>query len=409
MSEDQVAALNRKIEQMGEAIIGQLEKKLAGKAQPAEPAQDETRAAMLSKIGEMERTIKDFQEKSLAGTSQIKNMEESKIGAHREIEDLLKAVKEQQKYSELDRQMHTQLEKAWGRVEDMEKRLLDFFGTVSNRAPQGASAEDLVPQLRKIVEAGLDERLRPVESALRESAAKSEAAAGASSGAEARVREISAGAEARIREISAGAEARALEISASVGERLDVLTAEVRRLQAEAAAGKELMAGLIAEVKKELLTSARENFAAGNDALARQQDALSALRDGLEKTLRAGLEAAAADVRAENGRQLERIRDLYGLSASSQAAMASVSGTAGAVEASLSGVVAALRNFLKGWESSNMGSMIGVSGDMIRKNFKAAGEFVGELEKESLAIVRARGEMDANIARAKTKAVEGDK
>lgn len=422
VSEEQVATINKKLEQM--------EKKLSEQPPAAPAEQAGAGAAVLSKIEEMEARMKDFQEKFLMGAAQIKNIEESKIGARREIEELLKVVREQQKYSELDRQMHDQLEKAWGRVEDMEKRLMDFYGTISKTPPQPAPAAEVPPEVYKLAEAALEERLKPIESALKEIAAKMEAAPGVSFGVEARVREL----------------------SAAVDARLGGFASEIRQVHVTSFAGAERVEGVLAEVKKDVLSSVREAFAEGSGAFIKHVDAaaldgrermdafsklavshidgLSAVcrgtdskldalgsliksesertRDELGKTLRAGIEAAA-DARAENARQLEKIKEIYGLSASGVAAMSAVSGNISAIEESLGGLSAGLNAFLKGLAAVNMDAILGVSGALIRKSFESAGELAAELEKETLQLAKAKGEIEANITRVNAKPGTGEK
>ncbi len=53
--------------------------------------------------------------------------------ARKEMEDLLKAIREQQRSGELDRQMRQQLEKAHTRIEELEKKLLDFSNQALRR------------------------------------------------------------------------------------------------------------------------------------------------------------------------------------------------------------------------------------------------------------------------------------
>lgn len=423
VSEEQVATINKKLELM--------EKKLSEQPPAAPAEQTGAGAAVLSKIAEMEARMKDFQEKFLLGAAQIKNIEESKISARREIEELLKVVREQQKYSELDRQMHDQLEKAWGRVEDMEKRLMDFYGTISKTPPQPAPAAELPPEVYKLAEAALEERLKPLESALKEIAAKLEAAPGVSFGVEARVREL----------------------SAAVDARLGGFASEIRQVHVTSFAGAERVEGILAEVKKDVLSSVREAFSEGSGAFIKHVDAaaldgrermdafsklavnhidaLSAVcratdskldalgsliksesertRDEFGKTLRAGIEAAAADARAENARQLEKIKEIYGLSASGVAAMSAVSGNISGIEERLGGLSAGLNAFLKGLAAVNMDAILGVSGALIRKSFESVGELAAELEKETLQLAKAKGEIEANITRVNARPGTGEK
>ena len=151
---DSVAILKQKLDALEKNIVSQLEKKISEQLKalpsaspvapprppsppPPPPPERSVPAfaagmgdALLSKIAELERRLGEFSQQASLSASQMRNIEESKISARREIEDLLKAVREQQKYSEIDRQMHSQLEKSWSRVEELEKKLMDFYSSV---------------------------------------------------------------------------------------------------------------------------------------------------------------------------------------------------------------------------------------------------------------------------------------
>ena len=429
VSEEQVAALNRKIELMEKNIVGQIEKKLSEHPPAAE--QNPAGAAALSKIEEMEARMKDFQEKFLLGAAQIKNIEESKISARREIEELLKVVREQQKYSELDRAMHAQLEKAWTRVEELEKRMMEVYTTAAKKPAEPAapavSPAEIAAAVLKAVDARLEERLAPLETALKNAALKIETG------------------PAAVR----GIEGRGGELSAAVDARLAGFSAEIRQLHIEAFAGKERVEEIITEVKRDVLSSVREVLAesgcvfikhvdmaaldgrermdallkltvdhvdglsavCGNNGLKmdalgslvksenmRMLAAVSAMRDEIEKALRAGIEAAAGAARAENAGQLEKIKKIYGLSASNLAALSAVFGNISALEESLSGVSAGVKGFVKGLSSVNMEALLGVSGALIKKSFESAGALAVELEKERLYLAKTKGEIAATMA-----------
>lgn len=173
VSEDTVNLLRQKIDALEKNIISQLDKRLseqakAAAAQPAPanatpppppPRQQAVEAAFLQKMGELERRMEEFGRMTMLSASQMKNIEESKISARREIEDLLKAVREQQKYSELDRQMHDQLEKSWARVEELEKKLMGFYASLLDSRRVGQEEESRLS-------AGLACRLSAMETRL---------------------------------------------------------------------------------------------------------------------------------------------------------------------------------------------------------------------------------------------------
>ena len=143
-SSESVSALKQKMESMERNIVSILEQKLAEQLKPMSPPPPPPNRPAPPEMGLLLKKIEEL-EKKLADSSQfsavqMKNIEESKISARREIEDLLKAVREQQKYSEMDRQMHEQLEKSWGRVGELEKKLMDFYSSILAVQAQGAQA-----------------------------------------------------------------------------------------------------------------------------------------------------------------------------------------------------------------------------------------------------------------------------
>jgi hypothetical protein len=283
----------------------------------------------------------------------------------------------------------------------------------------------LPPEGYRQPQAGFEERLKPLEAALKEISVRMDSGQGASFGAEARVRELSAAVDARL----AG------------------LATEVRQARAASLADAERVERLLTEVKKDVLSCVREALAEGSGAVikhantaaldGREQmdelakltvkhvdaifavsrdsglklDALGSLvksesertREEILKTLGAGIEAAAADARAENARQLAKITEICGISASGITAMSAVSGNISEIEESLGGLSAGLNAFLKGLAAVNLEGILGVSGALIRKGFESAGELAAELEKETLKLSRAKGEIEANIARAKAR------
>lgn len=161
-----LTALKQKIDALEKNIVSQLEKKIgdhlksAATAAPAVPqaaapvppapppaADHKAESGMLyRKLEDLERRLASFGQTAAFSASQMKNIEESKISARREIEDLLKAVREQQKYSEMDRQIHAQLEKAWTRAEELERKLMEFYSSVlameAKRRDETAAASD---------------------------------------------------------------------------------------------------------------------------------------------------------------------------------------------------------------------------------------------------------------------------
>jgi membrane-associated HD superfamily phosphohydrolase len=175
-----MADLKRKIDAMEKNIVSQLEKKIGESFKAAAPLQstpppppptaprqpDMNAQFLLAKIGELDKRLEEFSHNAIVSAVQMKNIEESKISARREIEDLLKVVREQQKYSEMDRQMHDQLEKAWTRAEELEKKLMDFYSSVLSmetrrREDSSASSDKAAAAIEALAArlAGIEEKL----------------------------------------------------------------------------------------------------------------------------------------------------------------------------------------------------------------------------------------------------------
>ncbi|OGR62842.1 MAG: hypothetical protein A2X31_06950 [Elusimicrobia bacterium GWB2_63_22] len=416
---ERINALSRKIDLMESNIVGELGKKLAQQAPPPPPPPSPLAPAMLAKMTEMENRLKEFQEKFVMGTAQMKNIEESKIGARREIEELLKAVREQQKYTELDRQMHDQLEKAWSRVEEMEKRLMEVYASAAKkeegpRAPN-LTAEEVAAGAARAVEAALAGRLKALEAAVVSLSARAEAAPAPTGWIEAGAREAVAGIDARLKEF---------------GE-------ELRQQRLDAFSGKQAVEERVLETRQEILSAVPEGVEKGSAAFVRHLDA-SALDarerlDSLARTLvchmdeiseaqRRGEERGAAlekrvsemladaekgmgkraaelveALRAENAGQLASIKEALHLSAAGSAAMAASVSAVSRLELRLAEVMKGLKTMVRSLEAVNLDGLMGVSGSIVRKNFEAASGLIGALEREAVSVAGVRAEIEINL------------
>jgi hypothetical protein len=418
VGDDQVSALNKKIELMEKNILGQIEKKLSEPVPPPPPPPPSPLApAVLEKMTEMETRLKEFQEKFLSGAVQMKNVEESKIGARREIEELLKVVREQQKYSELDRQMHDQLERAWLRVEEMEKRLMEFYGTVVKKPVESVSPSALAAEVYKITEARMEERLKPLEDGLRLISEKLDAAPA----------------------VSRGVETKVSSLAADVDARLLAFSSEVRQLSVNAFAGKERLEDIVTEIKGGLDSFVRSSFGEISEAMLRHMDAAAledrermdalskllinhlddhssvvrgtaarldelavrfkadneAARAVVEGSVREAMEKMAAGM-AEGGReQLRKITAACSLSAENLSAMSGISACVSGIEGILSGVTAELRAFKRGLEGVNLEGVLGVSGAMLRRSLETAVRLTTELERSSSLLAAEKARLDS--------------
>ncbi len=426
-ADEQVAALNRKIESMERNIVEQLEKKLAETPPPPQPSP--AIPEVLSKITEMEARFGEFQEKFLMGAAQMKNIEESKNGARREIEELLKVVREQQKYTELDRQMHDQLQKAWTRVEELEKRMMDVYVSAAGKPAEPAapvfSQEKFESELRKAVDTGLEARFKGLEDRLLEAAQRQ---AGAPRTVEAVAVAVAASLEARFQRLTDEAfkasSERAAWTEALRGAqeelRSEALEAVrqgfseaggvfVRHIDAASLEGKDrldTMARLMAERLDQLGAASREN-AVKVETLGAQLRAenersmaeLSAAVAGLERNVQAGIRDAAAEAAGQNAAEMRRIREACSISASNAVVLGRAEKGLSELEGRLSAMLDSIRKFIKTLEPVKLDSLLGVSGAIVRRSFEDVKTLADGLEKDRAVFAELKGELAANIGK----------
>ncbi|OGR52998.1 MAG: hypothetical protein A2049_04535 [Elusimicrobia bacterium GWA2_62_23] len=422
MDAEGLAALKQKIDVMEKNIVAQLEKKLsdqakapAGAPPPPAPAAPPVPDMFFRKMEDLERRLADFGQAAAVSASQLRNIEESKISARREIEDLLKAVRDQQKYSEMDRQMHDQLEKAWTRAEELEKKLMDFYSSViameaKRRDDAAASSDKSVAALEALTArlAALEQRLAasPIEQlagdmrraqeefmarAARESSAMLAAQEAAARDTLAGFRDASASLRDFFdnnfrRELNGlservAGETAALrrELAASLQESRDLL-----REQGAAAAARTDEFGKVLEASR-LKSEAAE--AALEVSARRQALALEEFARRLDADLRAVSSEYLAAAKKENDERFARFGAKY---ADALLSVTFVENFRAAITASIDRLQAheaRMTEFLSHVSPVQLERLMGVSGEVVREQFEAMGNATGEL-KEDLARLR---------------------
>lgn len=143
--QETLGAVKKLMGDFEKSLLDRLDKKLAEPPQAAAQEAPPVSSLLLKKIEELESRLKSYQERNVIPAAQLKAAEEARISGRREIEELLKAVREQQKFSELDRQMHEQLQKSWSRAEELERKLLEIY-EVSARPAAAPPPSPVVPQ-----------------------------------------------------------------------------------------------------------------------------------------------------------------------------------------------------------------------------------------------------------------------
>lgn len=157
-SDDVVAELKRRLDRMEKNISTQpVPATQPGRQTAAESGAGVNREeAVLSRLSGLEVRLAEIADKLVPGIVSARAAEESKAGARREIEELLKVVREQQKYSEMDRQLHEQIEKSWHRVEELEKKLMEVYSGIVTGKPN-VRTEELELNLKRYLKEQLSE------------------------------------------------------------------------------------------------------------------------------------------------------------------------------------------------------------------------------------------------------------
>lgn len=415
-ADEAISAVKLKIEAMEKTLLAQIEKKLDERSAPpsGQPPAPPVPAILLRKIEELEGRIRDYQERSVISAGQLKSIEESKIGARREIEDLLKAVREQQKFSELDRQMHEQLQKSWLRVEDLEKKLMDIFSSTAGPGAQGKVSLD-ADMVQKAVENAVTVRMGPLISVVEE-----------------RLTSLSAKLAA---EISAQAVARTAPDRFE--EKLFAFKEEMRETYAVAAAAglRENRAALLDEFTSRLRTALRDESSLvekySREMVAIVRDRQDALSKNISTQMDGVVMRAEAD--AQRARELsarlednlaafsagisEKILEAQKEGTERMKAVCGLAGTSlGGLDAALSAVtrlgerVQSLeqetRGVIKEMESVNLEVVLGVSGVLVRKSCAAMKESLDRISEEGQYVKEAREKLAAALKAAGTDAAK---
>jgi hypothetical protein len=441
VSDQEVSALKQKMEMMEKNIVSQLERKIGEQLKasvapvpppppPGAPRPPEANAqVLLARITELDKRLEEFARSAVMSSAQMKNIEESKISARREIEDLLKVVREQQKYSELDRQMHDQLEKAWVRVEDLEKKLMDFYTLSVNKS---ASEEKgripaLADEVEDLIGAKLDKFLTEMDSRFNAVAAKlGEYTPAMARRSEERIAMLTASLDARLTAFETDFRKVSLGIASSedavrmlyTGIKAEMLAVLQDSLREQNAAVQKHMDGFVLDTQErmnemsrimldhmdELLTQGRQDGlrldkVEGAVAINAEKSRASMLSLGTQ--IDGMFQKYAADIgsriQAENAKNAGEIMEFSRLSAYSLAGAASLSANMDELGGRLDALKEKLKVFVDGMKTVKLESLLGVSGAVARKNFEGVRSALGEMEKELAFFDKMKAEITGNL------------
>jgi len=386
--------------------------------------------SLLAKINELDKKLEEFTRSAMMSSAQMKNIEESKISARREIEDLLKVVREQQKYSEMDRQMHDQLEKSWHRVEDLEKKLMDFYAlSMSKSAEDGKAGRRplLEDEAERIADSGFRKFLSDMDSRFKLITEKLDGQSPAlMRKSEERVSAMVSNLDARLTSFEIEFRKLYLTISSSEesiralydGVKSEMLAALKESIREENEAMRkyidgfaldteervDAMSGLVAGRLDELLVQAGGNEArlekmeaAANMSARQSRSDLSVLSGKIEEMLRKNSADTGERIRIETAKNAETIMEFSRLSAYSLSGAAALSGGLDALSGRLEKLRGGITGFVDGFKNVRLESLPGVSGALVRKNFEGLLESLKELEKEQALFEKQKAEITANL------------
>jgi len=421
-SEQEISALRQKIESLEKQIK-------AASAHEAAKAPDSGQF-MLAKISDLERKLEEFNRGIMMSSAQMKNIEESKAGARRETEELLKVVREQQKYTEMDRQMHDQVEKSWARVEDLEKKLLDFYASAMNKPPETRIEHPalLGAELDKIVDTKLEKFLVEMDFKFRAMAGKIEETA-----------------QEAVRKSAERAADPAVNLSGELDPRLAALGSELKtfvtsslleqneavikyingfvadseaRVSAMSKLMLDYMGGLTEQTRKqgdklEKLGAAAETDAERSRAAAetnaeksravaetnaeQSRAAMSALAAELKKVFADQAAGIETRLQAENAKNAGEIMAVSRISSFSLTTTTALAANMDELGGNLFRLKDALKVFVDGMKTLKLESLLGVSGMVMRKNFDGVQGVLGEMEENLAAFDKIREEINGHL------------
>jgi hypothetical protein len=420
VSDQEMSALKQKIE----ALERQAKTTPPPPPQPAAPRPPDSGQFVLARLNDLEKKLEEFSRGVMMSSTHMKNIEESRNSARRETEELLKAVREQQKYSEMDRQMHDQVEKAWGRVEDLEKKLMDFYTSAMNRPPEESRAVQtavLSAEIEKILESKLQKLVMELELKFKSLSEKVDDTSPAlARKSEEKISALVADLDVRLAAFEG--EFRKLHLNISSSEdaiqslyseiRNEMLSALKNSMKEESAAARKYIDGFVVDTEAridamsklvighmdELMVQTRlegaklEKIGAASEInVEKSRAALSAFREELEGAFRKHTADIGERIRAENVKNAGELMEFSRLSASSLAGAAAVTESMEELSGKISRLKDALTVFVDGMKDVRMESLLGVSGALVRKNLEGIRDVLSGMDQDLAVFDRIKG------------------
>ena len=392
--DQEVAAIKQKMDAMERNILNQMEKKIGERLSntppppPHAPGQAGLNPAeLVARIAELDKRLEEFSRNAMTSSVQLKNIEESKISARREIEDLLKVVREQQKYTEMDREMHDQLAKSWGRAEELEKKLIDFCGAVLN-GQQNKGAADAARNGRdalqsEVTSSQLAELKKEMKAELAQTreetlALSREQAAFFKSMFEEQVK-------GRLELIQSSV---SVELERSRRETADEIGSFKKEFSERMKDMKSMMEDFWRAVQENRAgaESAARNAAEGAAMLEQKLVQISGLIGNESGKFLAQLEE-------RNRKHFDALNTKYADALSNASALDFISASADAAAKRITALEQALSGFVKQTDKDRLGAALGVTGMLVRKDFEAMEALLVGIRQDAAAMEQLKKEV----------------
>ncbi|MDD2804957.1 MAG: hypothetical protein PHV33_05340 [Elusimicrobiales bacterium] len=413
---EHVTALEKKIEVMSRDILVEIEKRMANNPQAQLPAI----AELSAKLAEIEKRIRELQEKPPDKVSLSNEVEARQNKLYHGIEEFLKYTEEQRQNPERDRQVAAKLDEVCARIDGLERRMMKTPPFVSGKRiipeSQQLNTDEVSAAISKSVENKLDAKIAKFEALLKIPQSN---LSGGSDGEQRLFARIDG-----LFELMDSLSSEVVKQGRNPGiskETIDVINAKILAAVSEAvaAAGSNLkgnsaavnaMSGKVlahidslSSAQAVLTGKIAELVVAISVVGEPQRREIMALRDGIAQTVRESVVVAAAQLREENFSHFKKVRETLALSATGLAAVSSAANELSRLEGSVLALKNGVRKVLSELLSMDFGGVLGVSRPIIQKNLDTLPLLCAELEKTGEIIAAKRAEMESVVDRLHTE------
>ncbi|HOW90091.1 MAG TPA: hypothetical protein PL037_07395 [Elusimicrobiales bacterium] len=189
-------------------------------------------------------------------------------------------------------------------------------------------------------------------------------------------------------------EQRLADMVNDLDSRLTAFEIDFKKMHLYISSTEESINSLYLNVKRDMLTVLKEAIKDADSAITGHMLALTAK---LEEMFRKGSEEAAGRIRAESDRNAEKIKEFSGLSARNISSAAFLAGNLDEMSARLEKLKTEVKTFSDGLGNADMAALLGVSGDVARKNYEGLRASLKDLESELVSFRARKDELKENL------------